>query len=155
MVGWSSGNSKPRPTALAYAWCIIVVTPVGIIGLILVVDDNAGNQYVARVVLEMFGYKAHIVDNGAEAIRVTQESDFDLILMDCRMPICDGYEATQEIRRYQAKKGKRIPIVGVTACAMEGDREKCYEAGMDDYFAKPLSVEGFRSLLHRWMPKNV
>jgi CheY-like chemotaxis protein len=119
--------------------------------LILVVDDNLSNQYVARVVLEKFGYATHIVDNGEQAIKAAAAEQYELILMDCRMPICDGYEATEAIRAIQARTGKRVPIIGVTACAMEGDREKCLAAGMDDYMTKPLTLEDFKKLLRRWM----
>lgn len=122
--------------------------------MILVVDDNASNQYVARVVLEKFGYKARIVENGEQAIRAAATEQYELILMDCRMPVCDGYEATEAIRAMQARTGKRVPIVGVTACAMEGDRERCLAAGMDDFFTKPLSLDDFRSLLRRWLAGN-
>lgn len=119
--------------------------------MILVVDDNASNQYVARVVLEKFGYQAHIVDNGEEAIKAAANRSFDLILMDCRMPICDGYEATEAIRKLESSSGRHIPIIGVTACAMEGDREKCLAAGMDDYFTKPLTLDAFKELVQRWL----
>jgi CheY-like chemotaxis protein len=120
--------------------------------LILVVDDNLSNQYVARVVLEKMGYKSHVVDNGEEAIKAAAAGSYELILMDCRMPVCDGYTATEAIRRLQATSGRRVPIIGVTACAMEGDREKCLDAGMDDYVTKPLTLDSFRSLLSRWLP---
>ena len=119
--------------------------------MILVVDDNTSNQYVARVVLERFGYQTRIAENGQEAIKAAAQSDYQLILMDCRMPICDGYEATEAIRRMQARTGTRVPIVGVTACAMEGDRERCLAAGMDDYITKPLTLDDFRGLLKRWL----
>ena len=119
--------------------------------MILVVDDNASNQYVARVVLEKFGLQAHLVDNGQEAIRAASSDQYELILMDCRMPVCDGYEATEAIRAIQARTGKRVPIIGVTACAMEGDREKCLAAGMDDYVTKPLTLDAFKGLLIRWL----
>ena len=120
--------------------------------MILVVDDNTGNQYVAKVVLELFGLQAHVVENGEEALRAAESEQYELILMDCRMPILDGYEATLAIRRAEEIKGKHTPIVGVTACALEGDREKCLAAGMDDYLAKPITVDGFKSMLKRWIP---
>lgn len=122
--------------------------------MILVVDDNASNQYVARVLLQKFGYEAEIVDNGEEAVKAATSREYDLILMDCRMPVLDGYEATEAIRRMQDQRGKRVPIIGVTACAMEGDRERCFAAGMDDYYTKPLTVDGFEELLRRWMRKR-
>lgn len=120
--------------------------------MILVVDDNTGNQYVAKVVLELFGLQAHVVENGEEALRAASSGQYELILMDCRMPILDGYEATLAIRRAEEAKGKRTPIIGVTACALEGDREKCLAAGMDDYLPKPITVDSFKSMLKRWIP---
>jgi CheY-like chemotaxis protein len=121
-------------------------------GMILVVDDNAGNQYVARAVLERYGYKTRIVANGEEALDAFSVGQYDLILMDCRMPIMDGYEATEAIRKAEEVMGGHIPIIGVTAYAFEGDREKCLEAGMDDYVMKPLTLEGFKNVLTRWLP---
>lgn len=122
--------------------------------MILVVDDNASNQYVARVLLQRFGYESEVADNGEEAIQAVSTRDYDLILMDCRMPVVDGYEATEAIRRLQSDRGRRVPIIGVTACAMEGDRERCFAAGMDDYYTKPLTIAGFEQLLNRWMRKT-
>ena len=122
--------------------------------LILVVDDNAGNQYVAKAVLKRFGYDSHVVANGEEALQAYSRNAYDLILMDCRMPLMDGYEATTAIRELESDSGKRTPIVGVTAFALDGDREKCLAAGMDDYVTKPLSLEIFREVLSHWLPEN-
>lgn len=120
--------------------------------VILVVDDNANNQLVTRVALEHFGYKAHIVDNGEEALKAYTSNFYDLILMDCRMPILDGYEATEAIREAErCRKLPRTPIVALTACALEGDREKCLAVGMDDYFTKPISLDGLKVILDRWL----
>lgn len=120
--------------------------------MILVVDDNAGNQYVARAVLERFGFCARLVANGEEALDAYSRDDFDLILMDCRMPIMDGYEATTAIRKAEETTGGHVPIVGITAYAFDGDREKCLAAGMDDYVTKPLSLQTFKEVLGRWLP---
>ena len=120
--------------------------------MILVVDDNAGNQYVARAVLERFGYEAHLVANGEQALDAYAQDAYALILMDCRMPIMDGYEATSAIRTAESFGGGHIPIIGVTAYAFEGDREKCLAAGMDDYVTKPLTLEAVKQMLSRWLP---
>lgn len=120
--------------------------------MILVVEDNTGNQLSTKAVLDHLGYKARLVGNGEEALEAAATGAFDLILMDCLMPIMDGYAATQRIRLAEAGKQRRTPIIGVTACALEGDREKCLAAGMDDYCAKPMTVEAFKEVLARWLP---
>jgi CheY-like chemotaxis protein len=122
--------------------------------VILVVDDNLNNLYVTRAALERFGHKIDVADNGIDAVKAATDKFYDLIIMDCRMPILDGYEATEEIRRKEAERGRRTPIVALTACALDGDREKCLAAGMDDYFTKPITLEGFREILERWLKSS-
>ena len=80
------------------------------------------------------------------------EGRYDLILMDCQMPVMDGYQATQIIRKHEATTGRRIPIVALTANAMQGDQERCIGAGMDDYLSKPVAVRDLRAVLERWLP---
>jgi PAS domain S-box-containing protein len=105
---------------------------------ILVVEDNPVNQRVAAKTLERLGYIAIVAENGQAALDLMAESDFDLVLMDVQMPVLDGYEATRAIRKRSPRGHGSIPIVAMTASAMTGDREKCLEAGMNDYLAKPI-----------------
>ena len=106
---------------------------------ILVVDDNSINQTVTRGMLEKLGLTVDVAGNGAEAIKVLSDKTYDLVFMDCQMPVLDGYQATRQIRDPESPvKQQDIPVVAMTANAMEGDREKCLEAGMDDYISKPV-----------------
>lgn len=119
---------------------------------ILVAEDNAINQKVASRWIERLGYKCDIVDDGAKAVQAVLQKDYALVLMDGQMPEMDGFEATAEIRRRE-KPGKRIPIVALTASVMKGDREKCLEAGMDDYMSKPLDPDELGRVLKKWIEK--
>jgi two-component system sensor histidine kinase/response regulator len=106
---------------------------------VLVVEDNAVNRRVAYYLLEKQGHQVTEVENGKEALSALEKSIFDLILMDVQMPVMDGLEATAEIRKRDKSTGSHTPIVAMTAHAMKGDRERCLEAGMDDYVTKPLN----------------
>ena len=108
---------------------------------ILVVEDNEVNQKVASSLLKKKGWKVDIACNGKEALRILKTSDYDLILMDVQMPVLDGMKTTGIIREYESPKGKRTPIIAMTAHVLKGDREKCLEAGMDDYLSKPINPE--------------
>jgi CheY-like chemotaxis protein/HPt (histidine-containing phosphotransfer) domain-containing protein len=118
---------------------------------ILVVEDNPVNQQVLTEALEQLGYSSHVVDNGQLAIEALERGDYPLVMMDCQMPVLDGYQATAEIRRRQVA-GAHVPIIAVTAHAFEGEREKALAAGMDDYVTKPLTHAALREVLRRWWP---
>ena len=101
------------------------------------------------------GFHADVVNNGREAIEALEIFNYDMVLMDCQMPEMDGYEATKIIRdNYSAVQNHNIPIIAMTANAMKGDREKCLEAGMDDYVAKPINVKKLSEVIDRSMCVN-
>ncbi|MDG4813300.1 response regulator [Hydrogenovibrio sp. 3SP14C1] len=104
---------------------------------VLVVEDNLVNQKVAVALLAKMGYQADVSGNGQEALEALDKTAYDLILMDCQMPVKDGYETTRAIRKLESPLSE-IPVIAMTANAMAGDDEKCYEAGMDDYMTKPI-----------------
>ena len=113
---------------------------------VLVAEDNAVNQLVARAMLSRLGYQVDVVANGREAVEAVERTSYVAILMDCRMPEMNGYEASMEIRRRE-RPGDHIPIVALTASAINGDEERCRAAGMDDYVTKPVTVDRLASVL--------
>ena len=121
---------------------------------ILVVEDNEVNQMVAVRMLEKLGYRCDVAANGMEAVEGQTRAPYDVILMDCQMPEMDGYEASQAIREREALLGVHTPIIAMTANAMQGDREKCLAAGMDDYISKPVSHPDLEAMLGRWMSES-
>ncbi len=116
---------------------------------ILLAEDNPVNQMVARAMLERAGCAVQVVENGAQAVSRSEESAFDIIFMDCQMPVLDGYAATAAIRRREGD-AQRTPIIAMTANAMPGDRERCIAAGMDDYIAKPIDDGVLKTALEKW-----
>ncbi len=122
--------------------------------LILLAEDNLVNQKVACKMLANIGCRVDIAANGLESLEMIGEADYDLILMDCQMPEMDGYEASKAIRA-QEEEGKRIVIIAMTANAMEGDREKCIRAGMDDYLTKPVKPQVLVEMLRKWSNAQV
>ncbi len=122
---------------------------------ILVVEDKQINQKVAEKFLMKLGCSADMAENGREALNKLQTAKYDLVLMDCQMPVMDGYEATRIIRATDGNViNPAIPIVAMTAHALEGDREKCIAAGMDDYIAKPIVLKKLKEILDRWIVRN-
>jgi PAS domain S-box-containing protein len=119
---------------------------------ILVAEDNPVNQKVAQAMLRKIGLQSDVVANGLEAVNALQTTPYDLVLMDCQMPEMDGYEATSIIRQPGSKAlNPCIPIIAMTALAMQGDREKCIQAGMNDFIAKPVLRRDLTKLLDRWL----
>ncbi len=116
---------------------------------VLLAEDNTINQRVAMRMLEKFGCRCQLAANGREAVEAASQWPYDLILMDCQMPEMDGFEATTAIRKLSGKCAK-IPIIAMTANAMMGDRDRCLEAGMDDYISKPVDMEKLSACLAHW-----
>jgi CheY-like chemotaxis protein len=120
-------------------------------GTVLVVEDNAVNRRLAVAMLKKLGCRADVAKDGREALAALDRGDYGMVLMDCQMPEMDGFEATRRIRARPGAPG-RIPVVALTANAMDGDRERCLEAGMDGYLAKPLELPALQAALAAWMP---
>jgi two-component system sensor histidine kinase/response regulator len=120
-------------------------------GRVLVVEDNDLNQLVARGMVERLGFRADVARNGLEALEALRSENYDVVLMDLHMPVMDGFAATRRIR--EAEHGRaRVPVVALTANALAADRERCLEAGMDDYLAKPIDPDVLAEVLDRWVP---
>jgi two-component system, sensor histidine kinase and response regulator len=145
----ASGEGTPAPTRLG--------------GRVLLAEDNLVNQAVAQSMIEAIGCDLTIVSNGVQAVAALEASPFDLVLMDCQMPEMDGFAATAAIRSDEARRSAsggahgrpaHIPIIAVTAHALEGDRDASLAAGMDDHLSKPFSLESLRAVLERWMPSS-
>ncbi|HXW50632.1 MAG TPA: response regulator, partial [Candidatus Acidoferrales bacterium] len=119
---------------------------------VLVAEDNAINQKLTVAQLRRLGLDAEVVKSGQEAIDAVKKRDYGLVLMDCQMPGMDGFEATRKIRASEVGTRRHTTIVAITANALEGDRELCVGAGMDDYLSKPIQLEALRALVNRWMP---
>jgi CheY-like chemotaxis protein len=119
---------------------------------LLLVDDNRLNQLVAAGILKKLDFNVEIVDSGAKAVEACTTTWFDAVLMDIMMPDMDGYEATARIRELEAREHDRhTPIIGLSARAMDGDRERALEAGLDDYLTKPLREDELQVTLRRWI----
>jgi CheY-like chemotaxis protein len=128
-------------------------------GEVLLAEDNEINQKLAGTMLRNFGLNVDVVDNGMKVLNALELKSYDLILMDCQMPEMDGYDATRTIRSKEALLAAgadkpHIPIIALTAHAMEGDRDLCLAAGMDDYLSKPFSSKGLFEVIERWLPQT-
>jgi CheY-like chemotaxis protein len=119
---------------------------------VLVVEDSVVNQRVAARLLEKLGCRIDVAANGLEAVTMLAQLAYDLVFMDCQMPEMDGFVATAVIRQREAHSGRHTPIIAMTANAMQGDRERCLEAGMDDYVSKPVKPEALAAMLQKWAP---
>jgi len=113
-------------------------------------EDNRVNQKIALRMLQALGAAATLAEDGFQVLKALEQGPFDLILMDCQMPGMDGFAATMRIRERERQLGGRIPIIAMTANALEGDREICLKAGMDDYVSKPVSRHSLWAALNRW-----
>ena len=121
---------------------------------ILVAEDNPVNRIVARAALEQRGFAVEIAPDGERAVAMSAQRDYAAILMDCQMPSLDGYSATDAIREREAAGGRRVPIIAMTAHALKGDRERCLQAGMDDYLTKPLDRKELDRVLRQWVTRE-
>ncbi len=122
-------------------------------GRVLLVEDNAINQEVATAMLGSLGVQVTVADNGQAALDLVRTSEFDAVLMDCQMPVMDGFESTAAIRRLPNARAERLPIVALTANAMQGDEQRCLLAGMNAFLSKPFTIAQLRALLIRWLPE--
>lgn len=117
---------------------------------LLIVDDDA----IIRMVIEKFalrkGWKVNLAEDGKAALDAYQKQKFDIIIMDCQMPVLDGYKTTGEIRQLESQRGTHTPIISLTANALEGVRETCLNAGMDDYLTKPVDANAFYAIVKKW-----
>jgi signal transduction histidine kinase/CheY-like chemotaxis protein len=123
-------------------------------GRLLVADDNIVNQRLARRLIEKLGYQVDVANTGAEAVAALKRRSYRLVLMDCQMPVMDGFEATRHIRSLDASR-RCTPVIAMTANAMSGDREDCLAAGMDDYITKPIKFEELKATVRRWSASEV
>jgi PAS domain S-box-containing protein len=152
LLGLISGATKAETSAAPGATPAVINRDKR--GRLLLAEDNVINQQVALAILKIEGYEITIAKNGIEAIAAFTQSEFDAILMDCHMPEMDGFEATRKIRQLQKESNlKRIPIIALTANAMQQDRDECLNSGMDDHLSKPYTRLQIRAMLDRWLPQ--
>jgi CheY-like chemotaxis protein len=124
---------------------------------ILLVEDNPVNQRVGQRFLERLGCVVTIAADGGQALELMEPAGpgcpFDLMLMDCQMPVLDGFETTRAVRRLELSGGGHVPVIAMTASALDEDRLRCYDSGMDDHITKPIQLEEIERVLSRWLPR--
>jgi CheY-like chemotaxis protein len=151
----SGTETKPQPIATRHSARETLNLFAGRNARILLAEDNITNQQVAVGILKKLGLRADAVAIGAEAVKALETVPYDLVLMDVQMPVMDGPEATRRIRDPQSKvRNRAIPIIAMTAHALQGDRERYIEAGMNDYVSKPVSPQALAEVLARWLPQQ-
>jgi len=138
-----SGHGRGRPDAIGPASMVPRAR-------VLIVEDNAANQKVAVRMIQRLGFRADVAGTGGEAVTMIGRGHYDAVLMDCQMPEMDGYEASRQIR-HNERGGRHVPIIAMTADALEGERDRCLEAGMDDYITKPVKLHVVAAVLERWL----
>ena len=120
---------------------------------VLLVEDELINQLVCKQALQKMSIEVIVVEDGQQAVDAALDGRFDLVLMDCQMPVMDGYTAARNIRENEKSRSlPRLPIIAITAHAMRGDKEACIAAGMDDYLSKPFEIEELQAVLQKWLP---
>lgn len=121
---------------------------------ILLAEDNPINQKVAQLMLQRLGYQPQLAANGQEAVEAIRSGHFDVVLMDCQMPVMDGFDASRRIRELEAGTSRHIPIIALTASAISGDEERCRAAGMDDYLTKPVNAAILETKIRQWLHRS-
>ncbi len=122
---------------------------------VLIVDDNPINRKVVEEICKRLKWLPHTANDGSQAVTMLEEKEYDLVLMDCQMPVMDGYEATREIRKKNSKiKNHAVPIIAVTANTNPENKAKCIEAGMDDFISKPIKLEILEQLIQKLLKKS-
>lgn len=123
---------------------------------VLVVEDNLLNQRVSVAMLRRLGFEVDLASNGEEGVYKWENGDYDAIIMDCQMPVLDGYSATAQIRTRERNEGsgRHMPIIALTAYALPHDRQKCLDSGMDDYLTKPVDCEVLGIMLRKWVARD-
>ncbi len=121
---------------------------------VLVVDDDLAHQKLMRLISDHLRIDVHLATTSSEALNLLRHESFDIILMDWRMPVTDGLKCTLQIRELQEAQGHRVPIIAVTAHALTGDRERCLEAGMDDYLSKPFTLDQLQDKIQEWVKRT-
>ncbi|GGJ79054.1 hybrid sensor histidine kinase/response regulator [Pseudomonas matsuisoli] len=145
-IGHALSGTFAPPKRMAHATAVTAHSK-----CILLVEDNTVNQLVAKAMLTRLGYQVALAGNGREAIAYLEKHDVDLILMDCNMPVMDGYEATRHIRAQE--RWQALPIIALTANAMPNERQSCEDVGMNDYLAKPFNRDDLRERIETWLPE--